>query len=296
MAFSFLKKANVTQPGTLIKAAAGKYKAIVDADPGDVNETQEKKKSNFSWLKTGKAALSALATEEARAAAAKAEADKMWRFMLQPDESAKITFLDGELNEDGALKFNAFYEHTIKLNGRWRNFICVAEIEEPEDCPLCARSDSPKTYVGALTIIDHRKHKIQNGPNAGKFIVNDRKLFVAKRGTLKLLTKIAIKHDGLAGCMFEDSRGNDKSPNVGVVFDFIKKYDSYDDIAAEWSLPMESVMPADYGEEITFYSASELIALGVAKAITGPGYSGNSSGKTFGSGKKVSGAGMADKL
>lgn len=286
MAMNFLKSAVTT----------AKKQNAAEPDDGSSDKTPVKKAgTGLSFLKTGSAMRKAMAHEEAKAAAQQAEFDKMWRFMLKPDEDAKITFLDGELDSDGMLDVTTFYEHFMKINGKPRNFICVAETDEPEECPICERGDqgSQKSFVGVMTVLDHRKHKIQSGPNAGKIITNDRKLFLAKRATLKMLTKIALKRDGLAGCSFDVSRGNDKTPSVGNVFDFILKFDSFDAIAAKFNLPMEEVTPAIYTEELTFYSAAELIELGVGKVITGPGY-----GKTsaFGSNKKLSAKGMADKL
>lgn len=281
---NFLKKTGVAQP-----TASEATKAKIATQTDDQIKVKPAT-SGLKFLKTGAAAKQAFAAEEARAAAQQAEADKMWRFWLQPDEDAKITFLDGELDEEGMLDITTFYEHFMLISGKPRNFICT---DDTEACPICERGDSQKNFVGVMTIIDHRKHTIKNGPNTGKFIINDRKLFVAKRGTLKMLTKIAAKRDGLAGCMFDVSRGNDKTPNVGNNFDFSKKFESFNEIADTFKLELEDVSPADYGEELTYYTAEELIALGVGKAISGPGYGKTISG-TFG--KKVSGKAMADKL
>jgi hypothetical protein len=120
-----------------------------------------------------------------------------------------------------------------------------------------------------LTVIDHREHKIKNGPNAGKIISNRRKLFVAKRNTIKLLTKIAVKRGGLTGCTFDVSRTDDKKPAVGDVFDFTHKFESLKEIADKYGLKLEDVQPADYGSEIKFRSPEELIALGVGKTFGG---------------------------
>lgn len=289
MAFKFLAKNAAVVTSSSSQTGDMKKKSTSEAVEG----VSTAKKVGFNFLKTGNASKKAMHEEDAKAAAQQAEADKMWRFWLEEGTDAKITFLDGELDEEGLLDIPTSYEHFCKLNGKPRNFICVAETEEPEECPLCERGDSPKSFVGYMTILDHRKHTIKKGPNAGKFIINDRKLFVAKRGTLKMLTKIAVKRDGLAGCQFDASRTNEQSPNVGNIFDFTKKFESFDDIASEFKLKLEDVSPADIKAEVTFYSAEELIALGVGKAIHGPGYASSGGGKF---GKKVSAKGMAEKL
>ncbi len=284
MGLNFLSNKSASAPKKALKA---------EPDDGSDDKTLVKKAgSGLNFLKTGNATRKAMAHEDARAEAQQLEFDKMWRFMLKPDEDAKITFLDGELGEDGILDITTFYEHFMKLNGKPRNFICVAETDEPEECPICERGDTPKSFVGVMSILDHRKYKIQTGQNAGKIVQNDRKLFVAKRGTLKMLTKIAMKRAGLAGCSFDVSRGNDKTPSVGNVFDFTSKFESFDEIAEKFSLKLEDVAPANYMKELTYYTAAQLLDLGVGKAIVGPGYGGKSS---FGS-KKVSASGMADKL
>jgi hypothetical protein len=296
MAFSFIKNAKPIVTGG---GASGSKKTYQPSDDDAVEKPKAniKKEVGFSFLKRGKKSTQAFVHEEAKAAAQQIEFDKMWRFMLQPDEDKKATFLDGELNDEGMLDITTFYEHFLKVNGKPRNFICVAETDEPEECPICERGDSGKTFVGALTVLDHTKHKIQSGPNAGKIIQNDRKLFIAKRGTLKMLTKMAIAREGLAGCQFNISRGNNQTPSVGNVFDFQYKFESYDEIAAKYELPLEEVAPAVYDDELTFYTAAELIELGVGKVIAGPGYGGKGgvTGGTFGK-KKVSASGMASKL
>ena len=70
-----------------------------------------------------------------------------------------------------------------------------------------------------MTVIDHSEYTVQKGPNAGKVYKNQRRLFVAKEGTLKALNKLAAKpeRNGLAGCTFDVSRGgeNTRDPNVG---------------------------------------------------------------------------------
>ena len=52
------------------------------------------------WLKRGQAAHKALASEDARAEKARAEAGKMWPFWMPPDQERTITFLDGRVRND----------------------------------------------------------------------------------------------------------------------------------------------------------------------------------------------------
>lgn len=291
MAISYLKKASgkpvatpSPSPSTSVAAASAKKFGKSEDDDAPV------KKKSISWLKQGTRAKEAIAVDEARAEAAKAEAEKMWRFMMKEGEEADLTFLNGELDEDGMLDVPVLNEHTVQVGTKWRNFICVGE---EELCPLCEDGHSRAALIGVLTVIDHAKHKIQGGPNKGKVLVNQRKLYPAKRGTLKLLAQKAKKHDGLAGCRFTVGRTDKQSPNVGNVFEFQRKYESYNQIASELNLKLEDVEPANVQEEMIYYTAEELIALGVAKGPKGPGYANT----TFGSKKnKVNASELAKQI
>ena len=102
-------------------------------------------------------------------------------------------------------------------------------------------------------------------------MINSRKLFIAKRQTMQLLTKIALKREGLAGCTFDVSRIGDKSAGVGSQFDFVEKHEDYESIASKYGLKLEEVQPAVYETEIRYLTPEELIALGLGKAHTGIG-------------------------
>lgn len=274
MALSFAKK--------------GKTTAKSDDDAGDAQEkktpkSETKKTTVTGWMKRGQAAKQALAEDEARAEKAREEAGKMWRFWMPPDEERKITFLDGDLDEDGMLDIPMFMEHSVKVNGSWENYVCTMETDG--HCPICAKGDSKAALVGALTIIDHTPHKIKSGPNAGKTIEHTRKLFVAKKLTISLLSKLAVKRGGLTGCTFDVMRGNDKTASVGSQFDFDAK-SSPEEIAEACGIPIEQVQPADYDAEITYRNSDELAELGLGPAASGPGY--NTGGSKASTGKNVS--------
>lgn len=273
MAMSFVKKAaptaaasTATKTETASKPSGtlGKMKSSTAGSADKKSAT-----SNLTFLKKGTAAKEALAQAEAQAEIAKAEAGKLFRFYMKPDQERRVLFLEGELDADGMLDINLFNEHMVKINGEWNNFICTAD---NEPCPICAKGDSHPSLVGVCTVIDMTPHTIQNGPNAGKVIVNSRKLFVCKRETIKLLTKQAGKRDGLTGCVFDISRTGDKKPGVGDQFEFVKKFDSFEDILSELNLKAEDVQTADLASELTYRTADELVELGVGKAIGGIGH------------------------
>ncbi|QXN72666.1 DNA binding domain protein [Rhodobacter phage RcZahn] len=284
MALSFAKKGKSTPKAD-------------DQDEGQKSDNQSPKSSAKSmsgkssessgtaWMKRGKAAKQALVEEEARAEKAKEEAGKMWRFWMPPDEERKITFLDGDLDDDGMLDIPMFHEHSVKVNGQWENYVCTQESEG--FCPICAKGDNKPTLVGVMTIIDHTPHKIKSGPNAGKTIQHTRKLFVAKKQTIRNLAKLAVKRGGLRGCTFDVMRGDDKTASVGSQFDFDTK-STLEEIAKACGLKMEEVVPADYDKEITYRSVEELVDLGLGSGPSGPGYgSGNSAGNSAASKKNL---------
>lgn len=251
MGLSFVKKAAGNKP-----AAATTPKTI--AAPSG---------AGLSYLKRGNAARQALEHAEAQAELRKQEAGRLWRFWVAEGKEKRITFLDGDLDEAGMLDIPLYDEHAIRVNGSIEYFVCTAETDQTQPCPLCEAGDRP-SLVGAMTIIDHSEHKVQKGPNAGKLIKNTRKLFVAKRNTIQILASLAAKRGGsLAGCTFDAMRQGDKSPNVGSQFDFVEKFESYDDIAEKYGLKLEDVQPANYEEEIRYRSPEELIALGLGKAV-----------------------------
>jgi hypothetical protein len=192
-----------------------------------------------------------------RPEAQQAEAGKLWRFRIQEDDESdhRITFVDGTLDEEGTLEAPMWHEHTIQLGGKWKNIPCTAH-EEP--CPMCANGDNAALVAG-FTVIDHTPYTIQNGPNAGKTVENSKKLLVAKRTSYALLQKLAGKHGGLAGTTWDASRSGDKSPNVGNLFQFVDK-NSLSDLKKEFG---ELAEPADFAEEITYYSREQLIEQGV---------------------------------
>lgn len=225
-----------------------------------------KKPATLGFLKTGQAAREAIAAEEAKAELAKEAYGKMWRFRMKDGEDKRITFLDGDLTEDGMLNIPIFHEHTVMMNGSYVNFVCTASEDLTQPCPICETGNKP-SLVGVMTVLDHTPHEIQNGPNKGKVIQHSKKLFVAKGTTRENLQKLAVKRGSLAGCTFDVSRSGEKEPAVGNQFDFVEKFDSYDDIAEKYGLSVEDVQPADYGEEFNYRTPEELIELGVGKAV-----------------------------
>ncbi len=272
MVMKFLNK--IKTPAAEPEAAAEKPKAPLPKASTLSNLPKQEASAGgvVSWVKKGNAAKEEMVKADHKAEMDKAERGKLWRFWMPADSERSITFLDGEIDADGMIECPMFYEHNIPLNGERANFVCTAE--EEGYCVICdsGKEGSKNALVGMLTVCDHSQHTIKKGQNAGKIIQNTRKLYVAKRETIKQLSKIAVKRGGLTGCTFDVTRGNDRTAAVGNQFDFVSKM-TLDEIVAKYGIPEpEKFLPAKLEDEITYRTNAELLELGVGKAPTGPGY------------------------
>jgi hypothetical protein len=228
---------------------------------------------SVSWLKQGADSAAIAKQEQVEAELRKEEQGKMFRFFIKEGEEAAVTFVDGELSKDGFLVPPRYYEHNLYLNGRWGNtFVCPQKTTPHlnDTCPICASGDNP-TLVSLFTIIDHREFTGVKDPS--KKYKDTQKLFVAKKGTMEILNKIAIKRGGLAGATFDVTRSGDKSPAVGSMFDFVKKTpveELVQQYMREYTDPKTNVkssksifVPANYEVEIVFRTGEELTKMGL---------------------------------
>lgn len=226
----------------------------------------------FKFLKAGNEGIELAKKQAAEQAARMAEQGKLFRFWLKDKEEARITFVDGDLNEQGFLAPPRYYEHNLMLNGQWNNYFLCPEKTNPDandPCPICASGERP--YIVALfTIIDHRTYVSQKGNT----YVNTKKLLVAKPQTFELLNKIAMKRGGLTGCTFDVSRSGAQAASVGSMFDFVEKRSVAElkqmymvekvDPKTNVKVKVTNFEPADYeGKEITYRTGAELAALGL---------------------------------
>lgn len=208
-----------------------------------VSTPETKPKPGLSFLKKGQAAKDTFDAEEKKTEMAmKNTARRFWLKMDKP--SATITFVDGNLIE-GSFDNPFAFEHFVTIAGKGNNLICL---HEEESCPIC-EGGAKYSYVGYFTVIDHREYK----DNQGKTHKDKKRLFVAKRSTIKQLLTSAQKRGGLAGCLFDVSRTGDKEASVGNVFDFTEKLTS-------------AQMKAKYGDEAIPFNYDEAIAEGYISA------------------------------
>ena len=231
------------------------------------------------WLKTGKESAAAAKQEEAAAKQRKEEQGKMWRFfMKQDEEDVRITFVDGDLSDEGYLMPPRFYEHNVQMNGKYGNLFVCPEKTDPasgEKCPLCEQGD-PASLVALFTIIDHRPFTRKDG-SIGQ---DTPKILAAKPITFQLLNTLAVKRKGLAGCTFDVMRTGDKSAAVGSMFDFVEKHNitpefkaqfvrEYKDAKTGKTVTVQGFEPANYEAEIVYRTADELrTQYGFGKGLT----------------------------
>lgn len=240
-----------------------------------------------AWLRTGADARTAMTEADAAAEKAKEESGKLFRFFIPEDEEATITFLDGDLDDEGLLNIPMMYEHRLLHAGKWSTFVCIAD---SEPCPMCENGDKP-ALVGLMTVINHTPYTIKNGPNAGNTIANRKQLFVATRQTIKKLQKIAHKRGTLRYHVYEASRTEDKSPRVGDLFERVHEWETVDElkqyllgkgeVGADNNHPVKAedvddlIEPADYPAEIVYRDREELAKLGLTSSTPighGSGY------------------------
>jgi len=208
----------------------------------------------MGWLKKGAEGHAEIVNADAKQAEAAKNANI--RHWMKPGTERRVTFLDGDLGDDGLIEVNMYYEHNLYLAGTWTNwFVCVGE-EEP--CPICEGGDNP-ALVGAFTIIDHSKWTDKNG----KEYKNQLRLLVAKRQTIKKLQTQAVKRGGLAGVTFDISRTDGNEANVGDVFDFVGK----SDLVALFEKFGHSVF--DYTKIIEYKTGKELRQMGFGATVAG---------------------------
>lgn len=237
-----------------------------------------------SWMKRGSAADEELDKHEKQAAARRGDG-RMRRFFIKDDQrdvAVQVTFLDGDLTDPDAdvpgqnkvLDAPHWYEHEVRMGPRdIRQFVCLEAAEG--SCALCNMGNT-RSYVGALTIIDHREIQTQRGP-----VQHEKKLFAFKPTTKRKLLKLAKKHGGLRGLVIEIQRSKDQNaPRVGDEFT-VEGQITADAIKQQLDPDGKKGLlePTNYSEEAPFYTGAQLVEIGVVAASSaGSGSSGGGSG------------------
>lgn len=238
---------------------------------------------SVSFLKRGAAAVQAAEQNKQRVDLRKEEMGKMFRFYLLPGEEARITFVDGELDENGYFNPVRGYEHKVFRTGeKFPHYYLCPKLNNPQsgmECPICSGGDFP-SFNAFLTIVDHTAHASKKTP--GKIIQNQRRLFVAPSGFMdKILIKLAQKLGGLQGQTFDVSRGeSEKSSRVGDLYvpierkpleELQKMYvEPVTDKQGKPTGQMQTVFtPAEYDKETVALNAEQLMQLGFGAPAPG---------------------------
>lgn len=240
----------------------------------------------MSFLRTGKSSKALAIKNQAEQELRKLQKGKAWRYFLEPKETGRLTFVDGDLDEDGELNPPRAYEHFDRETKT--HFVCPQKTDPSlgDVCPTCERNGNNDwaALVAYFTVIDHRTIQSKDGK---KSYTNERKLFVPKSEVMEKLTKRAIARGGLAGTTWDVSRGNDKTAATGDDFEFVAKAD----IAGLRKLYREDKLddkgkvigeqtafyPINYDEDIVMMREAELRQKGF-----GTGANGKSTGVSSG--------------
>lgn len=253
----------------------------------------------MSWLATGAASQHLAEQEEREFQERKKGYVLPFRFFMDRGEEAEITFIDGDLDQDGHLTPPRFFEHTINVGGKIQNYICPQKTnpEVPGECPICASGDRP-ALVAVFTIIDHRERPSQDGQT----VYRDRvKLLVAKPTAFDALALQARKNGGLGCARYKVSRIGDKASAIGDTFEFLGKEDrqklrnryfrvakATEEEIAQGKKPeyrVTNFVPVDYEQDFPYYTCEQLANMGIGRAVAGTnqGMQGNGS-KSFNNG------------
>ena len=149
----------------------------------------------------------------------------------------------------------SFNEHMIPKVGKngFDTYLCT---QEQEECPICEDGDRP-SLVMPFTIIDHR----QLTDKKGVVHAMEKRLFLCKRDTFKLLQTKAAKIGGLVGVTFDVMRIGEKAPSVGSSFDYLAT-STIAEIAGFLQRDPKELEPFNYEEIVKSFSASELRKMG----------------------------------
>lgn len=116
-----------------------------------------------------------------------------------------------------------------------------------EGCPLCDRLGKEGSYEMMLTCIDSRPYTPKNGPNKGKTVPIQRRLYVVKTSMQAEFQRIWEEYGGYRGLVLKCFRDSAKSPRGGSSVRVIKRLSEKElaGIAAKYKDP-KLIEPVDY--------------------------------------------------
>lgn len=191
-----------------------------------------------------------------------------------------------------------FWQHSlyeITRSGKDKE-ICLKRNRIAQECPLCDNEMWP-SMIGYFSVIDCGDVKRDDQGNVtlqgwvsdkGVNYQFDKKLLGAKRGgkdkpgVLKKIARLAEKHNGLKGCVFDVYRSGGKTESCGDEWDFVEKVDpeKFAEYLSNLGATDESVSdlsPFNYTDCFEPKTVDELKAI-----VSGGGGSASFGGSNFG--------------
>jgi hypothetical protein len=238
----------------------------------------------INFIKKGAAAQQLAVYDKQKHEERKADLNKAFRFFLKQGEAhaRKILFVDGDIDPNtNCLDAARVYEHTVNVNGKWDNFVCLKETDPGagHTCNFCSTGDRPD-LVNFLTAIDLTPYTSKDGKKTYPFT---RKLFVFKHNVYEILNTFAKELGTLSGQVFKVQRAGDKSERVGDVFIPLQKVTDvakakqqftqtikFKDAAGKETSKVVCLYEAlDYNAELKFKTAEDLAKMGVGAPNAG---------------------------
>lgn len=138
--------------------------------------------------------------------AKEAARNRVQRVWLKPHTSKNLVFLD-----DAAF---SFYEHQVKINGRWDNFFTC--IGKANGCPLCLSGMNP--YLNTVfTVIDRTEYQDKKGIKHA----DEKRLFAVKEETALTLKEKHKRWGGMKNKEIVATRKGDKDASCGSDFELV---------------------------------------------------------------------------
>jgi hypothetical protein len=138
-----------------------------------------------------------------------------WRYRLKNGTSGRATVIDRFVIEEK----NAFmfWEHGLKIDGNYRQYTCSRGAGWP--CEPCEEG-AKKSYVWALTVINHKKRKTESGVT----LQHTKELLILKGKAKERMENLAKKGKLFRGAVFEFVRGDSETEvSTGAEIDYIGK-------------------------------------------------------------------------
>lgn len=230
---------------------ARRAKEVPSETPRKQTPQQEVKKP--SWFKIGDEGLKQKEAQDK--AAAERKAKFALDFWLNPNETARIIFVDDIGYYCG--------RHLFKVNGQIVKTTCIKDYET---CHICEKGKNYwASYMAHYTIIDLRPYVDKK---TGKEVKATRKLFPVK-GTamIKRISDFKKKYGSLVGLVFEVKRYSQQDSTSGSVIDLAtnEKGRPFQRVVIADKFDKDMATPIDYEKVLAPPTTEELLSWGIIR-------------------------------